>query len=84
MCKLLNGLPFHWLHCPKYPPPPPSDGYHQTFSNLTGATQAADYLTYGLVDTIAGEFPSSFLLHDIEMDCRLQGHVQQRHWMQFR
>ncbi|KAF8991981.1 hypothetical protein BDQ17DRAFT_1254364 [Cyathus striatus] len=41
---------------PYFPPPPPpaqpSDGYTQTFHNLTGATQADDYLTFGLVDTI--------------------------------
>ncbi|TFK25778.1 hypothetical protein FA15DRAFT_654865 [Coprinopsis marcescibilis] len=35
------------------PPTPPSDGYYQTFKNFTGATQAGDYLTFGLVDTIA-------------------------------
>lgn len=40
------------------PTPPPSDGYHQTFSNLSGATQAGDYLTYGLVDTVARKFNS--------------------------
>lgn len=60
ICKLLQLLPFNWLHCPVKPPPtpPPTDGYHQTFSNLTGATQAGDYLTYGLVDTIARKFSS--------------------------
>lgn len=28
-------------------------GYSQTFSNLNGATQASDYMTFGLVDTVA-------------------------------
>ncbi|KAF5362938.1 hypothetical protein D9758_007077 [Tetrapyrgos nigripes] len=65
ICKLLDLLPF-CLHCPKphapppppppqYPPPsppPPSDGWKQTFSDLTAATQADGYLTYGLVDTV--------------------------------
>ncbi|KAG6855967.1 hypothetical protein H0H87_008908 [Tephrocybe sp. NHM501043] len=54
ICKLLELLPFDWLHCPSKPTTPPStgDGYTQTFYNLTGATQASDYLTYGLVDTV--------------------------------
>ncbi|TFK37656.1 hypothetical protein BDQ12DRAFT_607294 [Crucibulum laeve] len=54
ICKILKLFPFA-LQCPVPPPPtpPPSDGYHQTFSNLTGATQAGDYLTFGLVDTVA-------------------------------
>ncbi|KAK0211348.1 hypothetical protein DFS33DRAFT_373241 [Desarmillaria ectypa] len=30
-----------------------SDGYTQTFYNYTGATEAVDYMTYGLVDTVA-------------------------------
>ncbi|TFK25793.1 hypothetical protein FA15DRAFT_589713 [Coprinopsis marcescibilis] len=34
------------------PNPGPSDGYTQTFANLSGATQTGSYLTYGLVDTI--------------------------------
>ncbi|RDB19595.1 hypothetical protein Hypma_013251 [Hypsizygus marmoreus] len=54
ICKLLELIPIKWLHCPRKPPHnPPSDGYQQTFHNLTGATQASDYQTYGLVDTIA-------------------------------
>ncbi|GLB35171.1 putative fruit-body specific protein a [Lyophyllum shimeji] len=56
ICKLLWFFP-HVLQCPKpphIPPKPPADGYTQTFANLTGATQASDYLTFGLVDTIAG------------------------------
>ncbi|KAJ2924605.1 hypothetical protein H1R20_g12493, partial [Candolleomyces eurysporus] len=35
---------------PTLPPAPP--GYTATFTNATGATQADDYLTFGLVDTI--------------------------------
>ena len=58
ICRLLDLLPLGF-HCPKPPPPqppnPPSDGYTQTFSKLTGATQAGDYLTFGLVDTVAGK-----------------------------
>ncbi|KAG7442466.1 uncharacterized protein BT62DRAFT_906011 [Guyanagaster necrorhizus] len=34
------------------PTSPSSDGYTQLFSNLTGATEAVDYMTYGLVDTV--------------------------------
>jgi len=54
LCKILQLLPFNWLHCPVKPPhnPPPSDGYTQTFANLTGATQADGYMTFGLVDTV--------------------------------
>lgn len=38
---------------PTGPPPPVIyEGYLQTFQNLTGATQAGDYLTFGLVDTV--------------------------------
>ncbi|PPQ66990.1 hypothetical protein CVT26_009950, partial [Gymnopilus dilepis] len=33
------------------PPPPPPPGYTPTFSNITCAVQADDYLTFGLVDT---------------------------------
>ncbi|KAG6908046.1 hypothetical protein DXG01_006408 [Tephrocybe rancida] len=56
LCKILQLLPFNWLHCPAKPPPTPppaGDGYTPTFQNLTGATQASDYMTYGLVDTVA-------------------------------
>ena len=55
ICLVLELLPFPCLHCPHPPPPPPptGDGYMQTFNNLTGATQGSDYLTYGLVDTVA-------------------------------
>ncbi|KAF8064154.1 hypothetical protein FPV67DRAFT_204207 [Lyophyllum atratum] len=55
ICQILQLLPFDWLHCPVKPPPtpPPTDGYTQTFANLTGATQADGYMTYGLVDTVA-------------------------------
>jgi len=53
ICKILDLFPFGF-HCPKkQPPPPPNDGYYQTFSNITGATQADDFQTFGLVDTVA-------------------------------
>ncbi|KIM41663.1 hypothetical protein M413DRAFT_71303 [Hebeloma cylindrosporum] len=66
ICQILKYFP-HALQCPAKPPKPtpttssapiptstvPEDGYTQTFSNLTGATQADDYMTYGLVDTVA-------------------------------
>jgi len=60
ICFVLELLPL-WLHCPHAssppPPPPPAPGsYTQMFYNLTGATQAADYLTYGLVDTVDRRF----------------------------
>ncbi|KAK7465000.1 hypothetical protein VKT23_006211 [Stygiomarasmius scandens] len=57
ICKILDLLPL-CLHCPKppkhphNPPPPPSDGWTPTFSNLTAATQADGFLTFGLVDTV--------------------------------
>lgn len=51
VCDILKLLP-KCLQCPQKPLPPLSDGYRQIFSNLTGATQARDYLTFGLVDTI--------------------------------
>ncbi|KAK7032612.1 hypothetical protein VNI00_012875 [Paramarasmius palmivorus] len=41
------------LKCPKPPHhPPPNDGWTVTFENYDGATQADDYLTFGLVDTV--------------------------------
>ncbi|KAF9078775.1 hypothetical protein BDP27DRAFT_1206756 [Rhodocollybia butyracea] len=54
ICFILELLPFGF-HCPNphAPPPPPTSPWVQTFYNLTGATQASDYMTYGLVDTIA-------------------------------
>jgi len=68
ICQILKYFP-HVLQCPPKPPNPtpttssapsttptvPADGYTQTFSNLTGAVQADDYITFGLVDTAAGE-----------------------------
>jgi len=52
-CKYLKSCP-GWNQCPPpEPPQTPPYGYVETFHNLTGATQASDYLTYGLVDTIA-------------------------------
>jgi len=52
ICDLLHLLGLGFL-CPSNRNPPPDSGYHQTFNNLTGATEASDYLTYGLVDTVA-------------------------------
>ncbi|KAF8638075.1 hypothetical protein AX16_010707 [Volvariella volvacea WC 439] len=56
LCNILKLFP-RAIQCPPRPPPnpPPSpgDGYTQTFSNLTGATQAPGYLTFGLVETVA-------------------------------
>ncbi|KAG6812619.1 hypothetical protein H0H92_001838 [Tricholoma furcatifolium] len=55
ICDILDLLPITWLHCPTPPSStttPTEDGYTQTFYNLTGATQASDYQTYGLVDTV--------------------------------
>ncbi|KAG6873099.1 hypothetical protein C0995_002942 [Termitomyces sp. Mi166 len=57
ICKILDLLPLNCLHCPNEPPSSPSptsNGYTETFYDLKGATEAADYLTYGLVDTVAG------------------------------
>jgi len=34
--------------------PVPSDGYLQIFSNITAAVQADDFMTFGLVETVAG------------------------------
>ncbi|KAK0211350.1 hypothetical protein DFS33DRAFT_1250223 [Desarmillaria ectypa] len=55
LCWLLDFLSCGF-HCPKPPhhqhPPPPNDGYKPVFSNYSGAVQAADYMTYGLVDTV--------------------------------
>ncbi|KAF8894996.1 hypothetical protein CPB84DRAFT_1816011 [Gymnopilus junonius] len=51
LCKVLECFP-HSLQCPKKPHPQASDGYFSTFKNLTGATWADDYLTFGLVDTV--------------------------------
>ncbi|KAJ7750377.1 hypothetical protein DFH07DRAFT_775079 [Mycena maculata] len=58
LCELLELLPL-CLQCPKPPPtppphtPPPSPEYTQPFYNQTCATQDNNYLTYGLVDTVA-------------------------------
>jgi len=49
-CSLLAKKP-GCLRCPV--PKPPCSGWHQTFSNLTGAIQGDGYLTFGLVDTVA-------------------------------
>ncbi|ESK87494.1 fruit-body specific protein a [Moniliophthora roreri MCA 2997] len=37
---------------PSQVPPPPSGVYTPTFTGLTGAIQADDYITFGLVDTV--------------------------------
>ncbi|KAJ7750380.1 hypothetical protein DFH07DRAFT_869071 [Mycena maculata] len=50
LCELLELFPF-CLQCPKPPHTPPE--YTLTFYNQTCATQAASYMTYGLVDTVA-------------------------------
>ncbi|KAF9257838.1 hypothetical protein L218DRAFT_834620, partial [Marasmius fiardii PR-910] len=34
------------------PPPPPAGIYNPVFTNLDGAIEADDYLTFGLVDTV--------------------------------
>jgi len=47
-CGYLKSHPDQ-LQCP---PQNSQNGYTQTFTGLTGATQANDYLTYGLVDTV--------------------------------
>ncbi|KDR74145.1 hypothetical protein GALMADRAFT_71683 [Galerina marginata CBS 339.88] len=53
ICRILSYFPYG-LHCPvKKPPPPPNDGYFPTFTNITGATQADGFQTFGLVDTDA-------------------------------
>jgi len=67
ICRILRHFP-DALQCPNGPPHPtptstsstpsptptvPADGYTQTFSNLTAAIQANDYMTFGLVDTVA-------------------------------
>ncbi|KAJ7594083.1 hypothetical protein C8J56DRAFT_1002112 [Mycena floridula] len=55
-CQALNRLPGCHLHCPPpYPPPkpPPSDGYTPTFTNITAAVQADDYITFGLTQNVA-------------------------------
>lgn len=76
VCEILSLLlPSDWLHCPSQPSPYPSptgDGYTHVFSNLTGATEAGDYLTYGLVDTVAGMlyvYPA-FLIEFMGLDCK--------------
>lgn len=38
---------------PPPPPPPPPGTYKPVFTGLTGAISAPDYMTYGLVDTVA-------------------------------
>ncbi|KAK0482717.1 hypothetical protein IW261DRAFT_1606535 [Armillaria novae-zelandiae] len=56
VCWLLSLLDTGFA-CPTAPfqqsLPPSTDGYSQLFSNYTGATQSPDYMTYGLVDTVA-------------------------------
>ncbi|KAK0230607.1 hypothetical protein IW262DRAFT_414434 [Armillaria fumosa] len=49
ICWLLDLLHLGFL-CPK--PPQHPIVYKPTFSNYTGAVQADDYMTYGLVDTV--------------------------------
>jgi len=52
VCRILNAR-HYGITCPQRPPPVTYDGYVETFQNLTGATQAPDYMTFGLVDTVA-------------------------------
>ncbi|KAK1217330.1 hypothetical protein PQX77_020011 [Marasmius sp. AFHP31] len=49
ICFILDVLHLG-IKCPHKPPP--GDGWKQIFSDYDGATQADDYLTYGLVDTV--------------------------------
>lgn len=35
--------------------PVPSDGYIETFDNITAAVQADDFMTFGLVETVDGK-----------------------------
>ncbi|KIL59823.1 hypothetical protein M378DRAFT_969176 [Amanita muscaria Koide BX008] len=51
-CRILDAVTIG-LRCPRGLPLAPFHGYLETFSNLNGATQASDYITFGLVDTIA-------------------------------
>ncbi|KAJ3483655.1 hypothetical protein NLJ89_g12043 [Agrocybe chaxingu] len=73
ICKILKLFPWA-IQCPKPPhfPPPPNDGYTQTFKNLTGATQAQDYMTFGLVDTIAGTYFSAYFMPDCDTAIALE------------
>ncbi|XP_006462998.1 hypothetical protein AGABI2DRAFT_194039 [Agaricus bisporus var. bisporus H97] len=60
ICRILDLIPF-FIHCPHnypHPPtdptdPPPADGYTNTFHNISAAVQADDYMTFGLVETVA-------------------------------
>lgn len=56
VCWLLSLLDAGFA-CPTAPfhqgLPPSTDDYSQIFNNYTGATQSPDYMTYGLVDTVA-------------------------------
>lgn len=56
LCWILELLDCGFF-CPVPPfqpnPPPPNNGYKPVFSNFNCAVQAADYMTYGLVDTVA-------------------------------
>ncbi|KAH0579785.1 hypothetical protein H2248_002620 [Termitomyces sp. 'cryptogamus'] len=77
ICSILNLLPLNYLHCPAQPLHNPSstgDGYTQTFSGLTGAIEANDYLTYGLVDTVAGMLYLgryvTLLIHLVVLECK--------------
>lgn len=51
LCWLLSQRN-NGLDCPANGSVASNDGYYQSFSNLTGATQAGDYMTYGLVETV--------------------------------
>ncbi|KAJ7578989.1 hypothetical protein C8J56DRAFT_964525 [Mycena floridula] len=56
LCLIIDILPgcLHCPHPPSHPKPPPSDGWTQVFSNLTGAIEADDFLTFGMTDDVEG------------------------------
>ncbi|KDR70775.1 hypothetical protein GALMADRAFT_46054, partial [Galerina marginata CBS 339.88] len=51
MCRLLWYYP-DALHFTITVAPAPSDGYIETFDNITAAVQADDFMTFGLVETV--------------------------------
>ncbi|KAK2462505.1 hypothetical protein APHAL10511_005475 [Amanita phalloides] len=51
ICDILDDLHLDFL-CPDRHKHHHGKGYYQTFHDLTGATEASDYLTYGLVQSV--------------------------------